>query len=685
MKNFLFEIGTEEMPFWAVESGITQLKENAEKLFNDNGIKIEGLKVTGGPRRLVLLAMLAERQEERIIETKGPAYSSAFDKKGKPLKAVEGFARSHGVSINDLVIKEQNGGKYVYAVKKVEPKETVEFLKEKLPGLIQALNFEKSMKWDDSGIRFVRPIRWIVCLFGDQVVEVKIGNLIAGRQTQGHRFLSQGKIVIKDVSLYEEELEKKGNVIVDKAKRREVIIEEANKVCQNGAEPVFDEKVLSEVTQLVEYPNAILGVFEEKYLSLPDEVLITAMEAHQRYFPVKDKNTGKLLPNFIVIHNGDPEHEAIIREGNERVIRARLADADFFFKEDVKVSLKSRVPKLDGVIFQKKLGTLLQKTNRVVELAGITSELFGFDGSMKDFARRAAYLAKVDLLTGMVSEFPELQGVMGKIYALEQGEVEEVALAIYEHYLPRFSGDILPRTAAGTTLSVADKLDTIVGYFLCGLEPTGSEDPYSLRRQAQGTVNIIINSEKDFDLSKALLYAVEGYSAISNLRNPDETLTSLKEFFKTRFQWTMSQKGFNVTLVSSLLSYFLKEPKTSLAKLEALSKWSDDGRLEDILTAYQRVRNLSNSALGVEVETDLLKEKEELILFEAVKDAALKYSDGKPGESLKLLWDLKASIDFFFDTVLVMTENQRVRDNRLRLLNMTRALFEKFADFSAMI
>lgn len=680
---FVLEIGVEEMPYWAVEDGEAQLAEGFARLARDGAIDCANLRVLAGPRRFAVLCDLAPRQRDREVVVKGPAAHAAFDADGRPTKAAEGFARAQGVRVEELVVREEGGGRYAFAVKTVIGAPTGEYLREALPKLILDLSFRKAMRWTDGPLRFVRPIRWLVCLLGDEVVPFALDRLVAGRLTRGHRILAPGSIEIAHAGEYERVLEERGRVVADPEKRRGRILAEAERVCPEGARPIVHEAVLEEVAQLVEYPTGILGHFDEEFLSVPEDVLITAMEHHQRYFPVRDRETGRLLPYFVVIQNGDPAREAIVREGNERVIRARLADARFFFEDDMKRPLESLVPKLEGVVFQKKLGTLLAKTARVVELAGLACDLLGCDAETRRHAERAAYLAKADLLTDMVGEFPELQGVMGREYALRQGEPEAVAVAIYEHYLPRFAGDELPATPAGAALSLADRVDTIVGYFLAGLEPSGSEDPYSLRRQGQGCAQIVLARGADFDLERFLDAALEGYAGLDGLRDRGEARAALVAFFAARFERALRAEGHAPDGVAAVSGAFLARPATAAARLAALESFAAEGRLEDVVTPFQRVRNLSKPELGLEVDEARFVDEAERALHAAVVDAEHRLPALGPREALSLLASLRPVVDAFFDAVLVMDPDEAVRANRLRLLNRARALYESFADFSA--
>lgn len=684
MKDFLLEIGTEEMPYWAVKTGIEQLENNFANILKENAIKYEGLKVYGGPRRLTVRACLSEEQESREEKTRGPAYKTAFDENGKPTKAARGFARARGVKVDELVGEDTENGKYVFAVKEIKGIKTNKFLTSKLSGLVKSLTFNKSMKWGTGKLKFVRPIRWITCLFGEEVIKFKIENITSGRVSYGHRFLSEGKIELKKSSDYEEVLEERGHVIVDHQKRREVITKGAKQQSAKvSGRPVLHRNVLEEIVHLVEYPHPLLGGFEDFFLELPDEVLTTVMEVHQRYIPVK-AGDGSLLPNFVLVHNGDPRYQNTIRKGNERVIRARLADAQFFFNEDLKTSLIERVPELKGVIFQKKLGSLFDKTKRVEKLTAFCCELLNCIES-KEYAVRAATLSKVDLLTDMVNEFPELEGIMGREYSLRQGEQKEVANAIFEHYLPRFSGDRLPESKAGAALSIADKIDTVAGYFLCGIEPTGSEDPYSLRRQSQGAVLTVFDRNIDFDISAVLKKAVEGYKNVKNLKDRKQTIKSLEEFFIGRIEKILTDMDYPQEFVSALSTYAMRKPYTAKKKLDALVNLKEDSKLDDILIPYRRVRNLSRIKLGNEIDESLLEEKTEIELYRKLKKTAEKYSRAESKEALNLLIKLRKPIDDFFDEVLVMTEDKKIRENRLCLLNFIRGMYEEYANFSRLL
>ncbi len=685
LKSFLLEIGTEEMPYWAVLNGIDYLRKSFEKTFVESGLEFKDLRVLGTPRRFAVLCRVSERQADRKISVRGPAFAQAFDSEGKPTKAAEGFARSQGVTTDDLVVKQANGGMYVFVEKEIAGELTKDFLQKEIPEIVRKMSFKKSMKWGSGNFRFVRPIRWIVALLSDEVVDFEIAGVKSGRTTLGHRFLSRGEISLLNPDEYEERLRNEGKVIVDQDERKQIILRDSEKESLVfGGRPEIDSEVLSEVVFLVENPQVIVGNFNPDYLKLPDEVLTTVMQVHQRYFPIKGPD-GNLINKFIVVHNGDPQYAEIIREGNERVIAARLEDARFFFEEDLKVKLDDLVPKLRSVVFQKKLGSLYEKTERNTRLAEFISDMLKLPEDAKNTALRAAYLLKADLLTHMVNEFDELQGVMGREYAAHQGEPEEVAAAIYEHYLPKFFGDKIPETAAGRVCAIADKIDTVSGYFLAGLEPTGSEDPYSLRRQAQGICQIIYEAEIDLNLLELINFALGQYASIDGLKSSKEVSERLKEFFEARISRILSEFGYEDREIQSVVENFLIRPVEAKRKLQVLHKLKDTPYFEDLLTAYQRVKNLSKPDLGSDYAPENFVEQAEKNLDVAFKDAKENWEAISLEERVYKLSELRKPIDTFFDTVLVMHEDLKIRENRLKLLNAVLELYHSFADFSAFL
>ena len=684
LKQLVLEIGTEEMPYWAVYDGIEYLKQKFDTVFAENKLDFKNLKVYGGPRRFVVYAEIAPQTSDQKVKVKGPAYKVAYDDKGNPTQAAIGFARSQGVSVDELTVEEINGGQYVVAEKTIKGKQASEFLKEVLPEIISKFNFKKSMRWGSGTFRFVRPIRWVLCLLDNEVIDFEVTGVRSGNKTRGHRLYTSEPLTVASAGEYFDVVENKGRVMVDHEKRRQTIIIGATEAAKKfDAEPIISEETLKEVVQLVEWPDIVVGSFPEEFLNLPEEVLITVMQHHQRYFPVREKS-GRLSNLFVVVHNGRPENKDIIREGNERVVLARLEDARFFYQEDLKKPLETRVEGLKGVVFQQKLGSLYEKTLRNQKLVEYTAVELGLKPDEIERAKRAAYLCKADLLTEMVNEFDELQGIMGMYYALKSGEHERVARAIFEHYLPRFYGDELPATPEGKALSLADKLDTVCGYFLAGLEPTGSEDPYSLRRQAQGVCLVILDSGIDFNIRKTIEYSLSLYEGIPGLIDRSRAERSLLEFFKARFQRLLTEKGYALAVVQAILPEVLERPASSLEKAKVITSYLGTEMLEDVVTAFQRVRNLSRPELGTEYDPQYLEEKEELELESALQKAAAAFHEAGFEEQLKILASLKQPIDAFFDGVLVMHEDPGVRENRLKLLNRALSLYLGFADFSAL-
>jgi len=684
LKQLVLEIGTEEMPYWAVYDGIEYLKQKFDTVFAENKLDFKNLKVYGGPRRFVVYAEIAPQTSDQKVKVKGPAYKVAYDDKGNPTQAAIGFARSQGVSVDELTVEEINGGQYVVAEKTIKGKQASEFLKEVLPEIISKFNFKKSMRWGSGTFRFVRPIRWVLCLLDNEVIDFEVTGVRSGNKTRGHRLYTSEPLTVASAGEYFDVVENKGRVMVDHEKRRQTIIIGATEAAKKfDAEPIISEETLKEVVQLVEWPEIVVGSFPEEFLNLPEEVLITVMQHHQRYFPVREKS-GRLSNLFVVVHNGRPENKDIIREGNERVVLARLEDARFFYQEDLKKPLETRVEGLKGVVFQQKLGSLYEKTLRNQKLVEYTAVELGLKPDEIERAKRAAYLCKADLLTEMVNEFDELQGIMGMYYALKSGEHERVARAIFEHYLPRFYGDELPATPEGKALSLADKLDTVCGYFLAGLEPTGSEDPYSLRRQAQGVCLVILDSGIDFNIRKTIEYSLSLYEGIPGLIDRSRAERSLLEFFKARFQRLLTEKGYALAVVQAILPEVLERPASSLEKAKVITSYLGTEMLEDVVTAFQRVRNLSRPELGTEYDPQYLEEKEELELESALQKAAAAFHEAGFEEQLKILASLKQPIDAFFDGVLVMHEDPGVRENRLKLLNRALSLYLGFADFSAL-
>ncbi len=687
-KDLILEIGTEEMPSMALNVGIEQLKNNAIKLLDENRLSCFEAKTYGTPRRLVLNVVgLQSQQREEIRETKGPPANAAFTNGGEATAAAKGFAKSQRVKVSDLKIRETSEGTYVFAIKKEQGKETSKILPEILPKLISSISFNKSMRWQGGNVRFVRPIRWLLALHGEEVVRFTFVDLKSNNLTWGHRFLVKSPIKMKNPREYFS-LIKKAGVVVDQKERKEIIEDSIKGLLKKEKErPVINPKTFAEVINLVESPHIICGTFSDSYLSLPRQVLTTAMESHQRYFPVEDID-GKLKSKFIIVHNGDATYDDIIRKGHERVLGARLADAKFFFEEDRKEPLVKNIEKLEGVVFQDKLGTVYSKVKRVGKVTGFLAKQMEVDDSTKDYAKRTAYLSKADLVTEMVGEFPDLQGVMGREYAMLSGENEEVAKGIFEHYLPRYSDDILPESDVGKIVSIADKADTITGCFSVGLLPTGSEDPYALRRQAQGIINIVLNNELNLSLIELIKFTLSGYKRdkIEFYQDEERILEELESFFLGRLKQQFLSAGFQYDVVDSVLALGLNNLVVLREKVKIMSKYREESLMKDLFTAFIRCRNLAVHGLGITVNENLFEQEEEEKLFRAIlqseKDMNEALKNSNYEEVMKILANLRPIVDKFFDEVLVMAKEKELQDNRIKLLNKSVQIFQSVADFS---
>lgn len=689
-KDLVFEIGTEEMPAAAVDLAVGQLKKNAGKFFEENRLSFGHLTTMGTPRRLVLLVSdLAQRQKELMREVKGPAKKAAYDENGQPTPAALGFARGHGIDVDTLVVKKIEEHEYVFALIEEKGLPATKVLQNILPQLILSITFPKSMRWNNGDLQFVRPVRWLLALLGTLKIPISLGELKSDNLTWGHRFLAKNPIKVESSSDYMKAMAK-GKVLVDNVKRAQKIRDDAEKAaCEVGGRAVIHSHTFAEVVQLVEYPHVIYGSFSKDYVMLPRDVLITSMESHQRYFPIEN-NKGKLLPFFLVVHNGDPKHNDLIQRGHERVLQARLADAKFFFQEDQKEPLAKKVEKLKGVVFQEKLGTVYDKTVRVQSMAEAIARELGCSATVIENVKRAAFLSKADLVTEMVIEFPTLQGVMGREYALLSGEKQAVSQAIFEHYLPRFADDSLPESLEGKILSMADKIDSIVGCFAIGLLPSGSEDPYALRRQAQGILNIIMEDQFSFSLVGLLDVALKQYrKAKLDLRSAQETKNDLEDFFKSRLRGQFLNEDFAYDVIDAILAPGIDQPTDARQRIEAITRLRESSQMEDVIVAYTRCNNLAQLNLGTNVSRALLQEKEEEELLELVTKQAVLIEKNVGNKdynaAIKNLATMRPTIDRFFDKVLVMAKEKKIKENRLALLNKCVTSFLRVADFSKLV
>ena len=682
-KTLLLEIGTEEVPAHVMPGILSQLKENAAKTFEELRIEYKNIKTLGTPRRSALLVEgLAEQQADLSKENRGPAVNIAFDADGKPTKAAQGFARGQGVKPEELVTKDG----YVYAMVHEKGGQTVDLLGDTLKGLVDGLNFPNNMHWADLDYKFIRPLRWLVALYGQDVIDFEVANVKSGRTSRGHRFLSEGDFEIANAEDYVEAC-RKASIIVDQNERCEMIRQQIAEVAAaNGGQAEVNEDLLEEVLYLVEYPTALCGKFDEKYLALPAEAVITPMRDHQRYFPVlKD---GQLLPLFITIRNGGKEHLETVQHGNERVLRARLEDAQFFFDEDRKKTLEQHGEKLKTVVFQDGLGTIYDKALRLEVLAGYIADAIGANEQDKKDAVRAAKLAKADLVTGMVTEFTELQGVMGREYALLDGETKAVAQAIDEHYMPRFAGDSQPASVAGRIVSLADKIDTIVGTFSRGLIPTGSQDPFALRRQALGIVNMLKEAQYHISLSQLVAKAME-LLKIADAGQQAKLQNDVADFMKLRLKNVLADTGIRYDVVDAVFvtvddiyGVFLRAQAVNEAVKQDMEK---------TIQAFVRTGNIARKAEDVQaaVEAGLLAEQVEKDLYKAYEDASDKAEKEIAAQdyagAIATLSQLAAPIDAFFDGVMVMDKDEKIKNNRLGLLKLVDNLICQVADFSKIV
>lgn len=684
MANLLYEIGTEEMPAQYMPGILKEYQELAGKKLAEARIPFSTVKVYGTPRRMAFLAEgVAEKQEDSNVESKGPSLKIAFDKDGNATRAAQGFARGQGVDVKDLVQKDG----YVYAVKHLAGKKTEELLPAILDDILHSLNFPKTMRWADYDFGFVRPFRWMVALLDDKVIPVEANDVKSGREARGHRFLSNHLITIPDAAAYEKTMED-NFVMVDVDKRRETIRKQIEDLAvAEGGKAAISPDLLEEVTFLVEYPTALCGHIDDRYLRLPDCAIITPMRDHQRYFPMFDKD-GKLMPKFITVRNGGKEHLDIVTHGNERVLRARLDDAVFFFDNDRKKSLAQHREGLHEVAFQHGLGNMYDKTERLQKLCDELLKATGLEADAKA-VERAALLSKADLVTGMVTEFTELQGTMGKEYALLDNEGEKVAQAIGEQYMPRFAGDELPQSNEGRILAVADKLDNIVATFSRGMAPTGSQDPYALRRQALGILNIVADGDVHFPLRDVLAETLKNLPV--EVENEARLLDEVADFFAQRAKNMLLDKGVRYDVVDAVLAApGLDDLADIFVRADALSAYLETEKAADSIQAFTRVENISkNNVVEAPVDAALFQDAAEKALYEAVKKVAAASAplaaDRKYADLLAANDELAAPVNAFFDAVMVMDKDEKVKNNRLALLNQVKKQVNQVADLSQLV
>ena len=680
-KDLLFEIGAEEIPAGFMPNILGQLKQLAETKLNDAHLPFESIATYGTPRRLALIVKgLADTSAEISERHKGPSASIAYDTDGNATKAAIGFARGKGLDVADLVVEDG----YIYAETKTAGVPAKDIVTDMLPQLITGLNFPKSMHWGNLDAKFVRPVRWLVALLDEEVIPVEFATVKSGNVTRGHRFLGADEITIKNAASYVDTL-KENFVMVDQDARRELISKQLHDIAASkNASIVWDDDLLEEINYLVEWPTALCGGFEESYLALPDAAIITPMKDHQRYFPLVDQD-GKLLPMFLTVRNGSDHSIEVVQAGNERVLRARLDDAKFFFNEDRKKPLIDRQDGLTKIVFQEGLGNLADKTERLLTLGHVFSEECELHEDARVVLERATELAKTDLTTGMVTEFTELQGVMGKEYALLDGESPEVAEAIFEQYLPRFAGDVLPQTEAGKVLSIIDKIDNIVATFSRGLIPTGSQDPYALRRQTIGILNILLNSEWNISLRPIIVESMNLLNVPADKQ--DELLGQVEEFITLRLKNIFLDREVPHHVIDLLLS----NNELSVADAEGLVKALLANRIDEnveLVQAFTRMYNLVKDVTYTGVDKSLLKEDAERALYEMATKASEASIDAWDKNDYDAVVAVPATlvpgINKFFEDVMVMDKDEAIKANRLQLVRLAYSVMAIIGDISAL-
>ncbi|MFQ5866861.1 MAG: glycine--tRNA ligase subunit beta [bacterium] len=698
--DLLLEIGTEELPATCIEPALEQMEALSKKLFSEERIPFKDIKTYGTPRRLILfMREVARKQDDLILEVLGPSKKAAFDSEGNPTKAAIGFAKSQGVEVGDLVARKVEKGEYVFALKRESGRAALKVLIKILKQIISGISFPKSMRWPQSNIRFARPIRWILALYGTKTVNFSLGKLKAGRLTRGHSLLSSKPIMVKNIAEYEELL-KNNYVIIDQEKRKKTIEKAiSNAIRKIKGRLLEDKELLDEVNYLLEYPTAVVGRFDEKYLKLPPEVLITCLRHHHKYFSLLD-GEGRLLPYFVGLRDGISEYMENVREGYQRVLSARLKDAEFFFEQDTKKKLDENVEKLKGVVFQEELGTLYEKTQRIIKLSDIIAGLSNAN-CKKSTLKRIALLCKADSVTEMVGEFPELQGIMGKEYATISGEEKIVADGIYEHHLPLSGGGELPHSIEGAIVSIADKVDTITGDFCVGFLPSGSQDPYGLRRQAQGVIRIILDKRLNLPLDILIneasgLLRKSAHFTRQRLGKISEIKNQVLQFFRQRLESVLAEAGVKYDEIDATLAVGFSNLVDAELRVLSIHKLRKSPDFEAIIIAFKRARNILKQAedwkikvLSSQFNEKELKEAEEKRLFEGSnkieKETEKFLKKREYQEAVEKLVSLRKPVDDFFDKVMVMVEDRQLRNNRLALLNKIVDLFCKVADFSKIV
>lgn len=686
-RDLLLEIGVEEIPSAYMGRAIADLKTSARKQLDDARLSYIEILSFGTPRRLTLWVQgLEEKQPDALLEIRGPKKSIAFDQEGNPTKAGLGFARSQKADFNNLEVREVGGVEYIFVIKKEKGNTSTAILPKVLLDIINSLTFPKSMRWGYYHTRFARPIRWLLAILGSEKIDIQVENIESSNETYGHRFLSSGALPVKDVQHYFQLL-RENYVILDQEERKELIRKQVLDVADAaGGHPMENEDLLEEINYLLEYPTAFYGQFSSSYLEVPPEVLTTSMIEHQRYFPVFD-NQGNLMPGFIGVRNGTDYSLDIVRAGNERVLKARLEDALFFWNEDTRKHLEDMVIGLKEVLFHERLGSIMDKVERLQTLAVSIGEACNLSdaGTLK----RAATLCKADLVSSMVYEFPELQGIMGRYYAIKSGEKTEVGQAIFEHYLPRSAVDILPVTESGIVLSLAEKIDNLTGCFAISLKPSGSQDPYALRRQAMGIVHIILDSGLSLDLAALVGKAYDNFAAIQTDSNRKDTISEVMEFIVQRMRGVLLERGYSYDLIDAALAISSNDITDISNRIKALQDLRQSEIFDDFMVVYNRCHNLSKKWQDDSINAEVLVDESEINLnrsFNLIKyDVYRSINAGDYIGACKMLAGLRPEVDDFFNAVMVMVDDAELKATRLSLLKAIANLCNFIADFSKIV
>ena len=682
-QNFLVEIGTEELPPKALKTLATSFADNVEAELNQAGLSFDKIEWFAAPRRLAVKVLnLATQQPSKEIEKRGPAVSAAFDAEGKPTKAAEGWARGCGITVEQAERIATDKGEWLVHRAKIEGQPTKNLLNDIVANALAKLPIPKPMRWADKTVQFIRPVHTVTMLLGDELIEGEILGVASARTIRGHRFLGEKEFEIQHADQYPQLLREKGSVVADFNERKaEILAKSQAKATALGGVADIEESLLEEVTSLVEYPNVLAAKFEERFLAVPAEALVYTMKGDQKYFPIYDKD-GKLLPHFIFVSNINPEDPTAIIEGNEKVVRPRLTDAEFFFKTDLKQKLVDRLPRLETVLFQQQLGTLKDKTDRIEQLAGEIAKQIGADEAK---AKRAGLLSKCDLMTNMVFEFTDTQGVMGMHYARHDGEDEEVAVALNEQYMPRFAGDELPKSLVASAVALADKFDTLTGIFGIGQAPKGSADPFALRRAALGALRIIVEKNLPLDLEDLVKKSAALFG--DKLTNQN-VVADVVDFMLGRFRAWYQDEGIAVDVIQAVLARRPTRPADFDARVRAVSHFRTLDSAEALAAANKRVSNIltkADAAIG-EINLTACVEPAEKALAEAVlalrTEVQPLIAKGDYTAVLDKLANLRAPVDSFFDNVMVNAEDPALRQNRLAILNTLQNLFLQVADIS---